>query len=98
MSNAIEIGNILTISNNKEFLIIDIADYNGEKYIHTVEIGADEKPIDNFEIFIVEHKNGDDYLIELDDVKLKNNLKEYFMHVAAMKTMDAFDLLAGCNI
>ena len=70
----IEVGNIVTLENNVEYLILEELDHEGKKYVYTVRTLEDETPTDEFVIYEVIKVDDDSYLKDIDNKELYDEL------------------------
>lgn len=85
----IEVGNIVTLENNQEYLILEELNKEGKNYVYSVRVLEDETPTDEYMIFesIVNEVDGvkDEYLKGVSDKNLYDQLIEDFKDVIADK-------------
>lgn len=78
----IEIGNIITLDNEKEYLLAEGITYKGTDYVYAVGVDEDEMPDPtDVEIYQVVKEDGDEYVQELGDENLKKVLKKVFLKI-----------------
>ena len=73
-----EINDIITFEDNKEYLILDITDYNNAKYIYTVRIDEEEIPTNEYKYFKVFVENNDYRVEEVGEENLIKLLTSLF--------------------
>jgi hypothetical protein len=83
----IEVGNIVTLENNQEYLILEEFNKDGVKYVYSVRVLEDETPTDEYLIFESIIKGEDEFLKPIDDKKLYDELIEDFKDVVADKVI-----------
>lgn len=83
----IEVGNIVTLENNVEYLILEELDHEGKKYVYTVRTLEDETPTDEFVIYEVIKVDDDSYLKDIDNKELYDELIEEFKDIVADKIL-----------
>ena len=83
----IEVGNIVTLENNVEYLILEELDHEGKKYVYTVRTLDDETPTDEFVIYEVIKVDDDSYLKDIDNKELYDELIEEFKDIVADKIL-----------
>ena len=83
----IEVGNIVTLENNVEYLILEELDHEGKKYVYTVRTLEDETPTDEFVIYEVIKVDDDSYLKDIDNKELYDELIEEFNDIVADKIL-----------
>lgn len=78
----VEIGNIITLENEKEYLLVEGITYKEVDYVYAVAVDEDEMldPTD-VDIFQVVKEDGDEYVQELEDESLKKVLKKVFLKI-----------------
>lgn len=74
----LEIGNIVTLENDKEFLLLETTKYYGKNYYYAVEVAEDETKIKSYKIFEALIQNGEEYIVEIKDMKLQQTLLSIF--------------------
>ena len=62
-------GVILTLDNNKDYLILDIVTFNNNKYVYCVGIDKGEMPTNEYIYLKVIEDNADLYVAEVNDKK-----------------------------
>jgi len=82
-----EVGNIVTLEDNKEYLILEELDKDGTKYLYSVRVLIDETPTDEYVIFTHEKDEDGEYLVELKDKELYDQLIEEFKEIVADKLL-----------
>jgi len=81
----LEIDNIITLENNKEYLILETTKYNGKNYYYAVEVAEDETKIKSYKIFETLIRNGEEYIVEIEDMKLQQTLLSVFRNNFSLK-------------
>lgn len=84
----IEVGNIVTLENQQEYLLLETLDKEGKKYIYAVRVLEDETPTDEFLIFESIKNNDEDYMKIVSDKALYDELIEDFKDIVADKVID----------
>lgn len=84
----IEVGNIVTLENNVEYLILEELTHEDKKYVYTVRTLEDETPTDEFVIYEVMDVEGDSYLKDIDNKELYDELIEEFKDIVADKILN----------
>lgn len=85
----IEVGNIVTLENNVEYLILEeLTREDNKKYVYTVRTLEDETPTDEFVIYEVMKVDNEDYLKDVDDKELYDELIEEFKDIVADKILN----------
>lgn len=86
-----EVGQIITLEDNHEYLVLETTERDGIKYIYTVRVLIDETPTDEYMIFKYETDDSGEYLANLDDKELYDDLFEEFKEIAANKLMNELE-------
>lgn len=85
----IEVGNIVTLENNVEYLILEeLTHGDNKKYVYTVRTLEDETPTDEFVIYEVMKVNDEEYLKDVDNKELYDELIEEFKDIVADKILN----------
>lgn len=84
----IEVGNIVTLENNQEYLLLEEITKDDSKYLYAVRTLEDETPTDEFMIFEALSDGQDEYLKLVDDKNLYDVLIEEFRDVVADKLIN----------
>ena len=69
---------VLTLENNQEYVILDIVEYNGEKYLYVVGIDENELPTEEYKYLHSTQMNNELYIEEVTDSKLLELLTTMF--------------------
>lgn len=88
MKNMIEVGNIVTLENDLEYLILEDLVLDSKKYVYTVRTLKDETPTDEFLIFEVLTNSDGEYVKPVNDKVLYDNLIEKFKDIVADKVLN----------
>ena len=72
------VEDIITLDDNREFLILDIIDYEGSKYIYCVEVDEEEKPKENFIFLKLDVDASGEYVSEVQDEATINKILPIF--------------------
>lgn len=80
-------NDVITLSDNKQYLILDNQILNDEKYCFVVEIDADEKPTDKYLFMKINEYEDGEYYEEIED----NSLKDVLLNVFAVSYGDMVD-------
>lgn len=83
----IEVGNIVTLENGAEYLLLEELEHEENKFVYAVEVD-DEEPTGSFLIFKAVFEDGDEYLKVVADVEELDILYEMFKAVVAEKLMN----------
>ncbi|MBO5475837.1 MAG: hypothetical protein J5982_04990 [Bacilli bacterium] len=84
----IEVGNIVTLENNQEYLILEELTDNEHKYVYSVRVLEDETPTDEYLIFESIIRDDDEFLKPVNDKELYDNLIEEFKDIVADKLVN----------
>ena len=60
---------VITLSDNKEYLILDIIEVDNKKYLYCVEIGQNEIPTNEYIYAEVTMEDGETFVEEVTDPK-----------------------------
>lgn len=83
----IEVGNIVTLDNGTEYLLLEELKKNDTRYIYSVRVLEDETPTDEFIIYEAIVNDGEEYLKGIENKALYDELIEEFKDVVADKVM-----------
>ena len=83
----IEVGNIITLENNEEYLVLDQITYNNVKYIYSVRTIDNDNLTDEYLIFEVIKDNDGEYIKAIDDKKLYDELIQQFKESVSNKIL-----------
>ena len=92
----IEVGNIVTLEDNLEYLLLEQIEKDGVKYLYAVRVLIDETPTDEYLIFEAITDTDGEYLKVVTDKDLYDQLIEEFKSVIADKILSD-DFLNGSN-
>ncbi len=84
----IEVGNIVTLENNQEYLILEELTKEGHKYVYSVRVLEDETPTDEYLIFESIIRDNDEFLKPVNDKELYDSLIEDFKDIVADKLVN----------
>lgn len=62
-----EIGKIMTLDDNKDYLLLEKIELSGKSYLYTVEVDKDDMPTKNYHFLELIHESDGDYTEEVDD-------------------------------
>ena len=85
----IEVGNIVTLENQKEFLLLEELNYSNRRFVYAVGVLPDETPTNEYKIFEAVNLADGEYLKEV------NNQEEYNALVDEFKTVIANKMYSG---
>lgn len=72
-----EIGKVITLDDNKDYLLLEMLNLSGKEYLYTVEVGKDDVPTSNYHFLELIHEDDGDYTEEVEDrniIEALNNL------------------------
>lgn len=84
----IEVGNIVTLENNQEYLLLEELLHENKNYVYAVRTLEDDTPTDEFIIFEVVNSGDDYYLKDVDNKELYDELIEEFKDIVADKILN----------
>lgn len=84
----IEVGNIVTLENSQEYLLLEELTKEGKSYVYAVRVLEDETPTDEFLIFEAMVTGDEEYLKAVSDKQLYDTLIEDFKDVVADKVIN----------
>lgn len=85
----IMVGNIVTLENGVEYLLLEELEKDGIRYIYAVQTLEDETPTDQYLIFEAIKDGEDEFLKEVDNRELYDELLDEFSDLVADKILDA---------
>lgn len=85
----IEVGNIVTLENNQEYLLLEELDKADRKFVYAVRVLEDETPTDEFLIFEAFITGDEEYLKIVGDKVVYDELIEDFKDLVADKLLHA---------
>lgn len=83
----IEVGNIVTLDNGTEYLLLEELTKEDTRYIYAVRVLEDETPTDEFLIFEAIVNGDEEFLKGIDDKNLYDSLIEDFKDIVADKVL-----------
>lgn len=84
----IEIGNIITLENNEEYLILEKLTEDSSKYIYTVRVLEDETPTDEYVIYETVKNDEGEFIKPLTDKDKYDDLIDQFRDIVIDKIVD----------
>lgn len=84
----IEVGNIVTLENSQEYLLLEEIKKDGHTYMYAVRVLADETPTDEFLIFEAIINGNEEFLKMVSDKTLYDSLIEEFKDVVTDKLIN----------
>lgn len=83
----IEVGNIVTLDNGTEYLLLEEIKKNDTRYLYAVRVLEDETPTDEFLIYEAIVNGSEEFLKEIEDKELYDQLMEDFRDLVADKVL-----------
>ena len=80
----IEIGNIVTLENQKEYLLLE-TNFNGGRYVYAVRVLEDETPTSEYIIYQAINAEDGEYLKDITDKDEYDNLVQEFKNIISNK-------------
>ena len=87
-----EVGNIVTLDDNKEYLILEEQVKDNVRYLYAVRVLIDDTLTDEFLVFQAIKDDKSEYLLPVKDKKLYDELIDGFREITTEKLYD-FDLM-----
>ena len=84
----IEVGNIVTLDNGTEYLLLEELEKLGTRYVYAVRVLEDETPTDEYLIFEAIVNDGEEYLKVIEEKVLYDELVEDFRDIVADKVLN----------
>lgn len=84
----IMVGNIVTLEDGKEYLLLEETEKNGVRYLYAVRVLENETPTDEYLIFEAIVNGEEEFLKSVEDQKLYEELIEEFSDIVADKILD----------
>ena len=81
----IEIGNVVTLENGKEFLLLEEVNIGDRRFVYSVRVLPDDTPTNEYIIFEAINLNNEEYLKDINDKALYDQLIEAFKDVIGNK-------------
>ncbi len=85
----IEVGNIVTLENGLEYLLLEELEKEGHKYVYAVRVVEDDTPTDEFLIYEAITTGDEEYLKNVSDKALYDELIEDFKDIVSDKVINA---------
>lgn len=83
----IEIGNIVTLENGKDFLLLEEIELDGKRYVYSVRVLEDETPTSEYVIYQAINTDDGEYLKDITDKAEYDRLIEEFKAVISDKIL-----------
>ena len=84
----IEVGNIVTLENGQEYLLLEELNKDNSRYVYSVRILQDDTPTDEYLIFEAINAEGEEYLKPVDVKEKYDELVEAFKDIIADKIIN----------
>lgn len=81
----IEIGNIVTLENQKEYLLLEEVELDGRHFVYAVRVLEDETPTNEYIIYEAINTPDGEYLKDVNDKNEYDRLVEEFKNVISDK-------------
>ena len=91
----ITVGNIVTLENGKEYLLLEETVKNGVRYLYAVRTLEDETPTNDYLIFEAIIDGEEEFLKTIEDQKLYEELMDDFSDIIADKVLDGEPLFVS---
>ena len=85
----IEVGNIVTLENNQEYLLLEECVKDGKKYIYAVRTLEDESLTDEYLVFEAIVQDGEEFLKVVEDKEAYEDLIDEFKDIIADKILSS---------
>ncbi len=84
----IEVGKIVTLDNNNEYLLLEQLQREGIRYIYAVRVKEEAIVTEEYLIFEAQKRNEEEYLMIVEDKVLYDELMDEFRDIIADKILD----------
>lgn len=81
----IEIGNVVTLENGKEYLLLEEVNAGTRRFVYAVRVLPDDTPTQEYIIFEAINIENEEYLKDINDKELYDRLVEEFKDVIGTK-------------
>ncbi len=88
MDSMIKVGNVVTLEDDLEFLLLEETEYEGKKYFYAIKTINQEQVTDDTMIFEAIVENGEEFLMPVAEKELFDKLLEIFKDIVADKLAD----------
>ena len=85
----IEVGNIVTLENNQEYLLLEECTKDGKKYLYAVRTLEDESLTDEYLVFEAIVQVGEEFLKVVEDKEAYEDLIDEFKDIIADKILSS---------
>ena len=72
----IEIGNVVTLENGKEFLLLEEVNIGDRRFVYSVRVLPDDTPTNEYIIFEAINLNNEEYLKDINDKALSVSIEK----------------------
>ncbi len=79
-----EIGKVITLDDNKDYLLLEKVELNHKEYLYAVEVGKDDMPTSNYHFLELFHESDGDYTEEVED----KNIIEAITSIVTIKYLN----------
>lgn len=83
----IEVGNIVTLENGVEYLVLEELFKQSSRYVYSVRVNPDETPTNDYLIFEAINDEAGEFLKPIENEELYSSLVEEFKNIIADKIM-----------
>lgn len=83
----IEVGNIVTLENGRDYLILEEIEDNGSRFVYTVRVLEDETPTSEYVIYEAINSEDGEFLKDVTNKETYDKIIEQFKSVIADKFM-----------
>jgi hypothetical protein len=83
-----EVGNIVTLENGQEYLVLEELSKDNTRYVYSVRILQDDTPTDEYLIFEAINNEGEEYLKPVEEKEKYDALIEDFKDIIADKIIN----------
>ena len=83
-----EVGNIVTLENGQEYLVLEELTKDNSRFVYSVRILQDDTPTDEYLIFEAINNEGDEYLKPVEDKAKYDALIDDFKDLIADKIIN----------
>ena len=81
----IEIGNVVTLENGKEFLLLEEVNAGTRRFVYAVRVLPDDTPTSEYVVFEAITIDNEEYLKDINDKELYDRVIEEFRDVIGNK-------------
>lgn len=73
-----ELGKIITLDDNKDYLILEMTKLDSKEYLYVVEVDKDDMPTTSYHYLELIHESDGDEIEEVEDKKVIESLTNLF--------------------